>query len=38
MLTKIDKRTTEEEEESLRGVLELMLEVKVKKLGFPPIC
>ena len=34
---KIAKRDIEEEEQALKGALELMLEVKVKKLGFPDI-
>jgi hypothetical protein len=34
---KIARRDVEEEEQALRGVLELMLETKVKKLGFPEI-
>lgn len=33
----IDKQAIEEEEQALRQVLELMLEVKVKKLGFPAL-
>jgi hypothetical protein len=31
------RRDIEEEEQALRGVLELMLETKVKKLGFPEV-
>ena len=34
---KIAKPKIEEEERGLRGVLELMLETKTKKLGFPEI-
>ena len=34
---KIDKREIEQEERRLRKALELMLEVKTKKLGFPEI-
>lgn len=34
---KIAKREIEEEERDLTGVLELMLETKTKKLGFPEI-
>ena len=33
----LDKRNVEDEEEALRKALDLMLEVKVKKLGFPEI-
>ena len=33
----IARRDIEEEEQALRGVLELMLDTKVKKLGFPEI-
>ena len=34
---KIARGDVEEEEQALRGVLDLMLETKVKKLGFPEI-
>jgi len=34
---KIAKREIEEEERDLTGVLELMLETKMKKLGFPEV-
>ena len=34
---KIAKREIEEEERELTGVLELMLETKTKKLGFPEV-
>ena len=34
---KIDKREIQEEEQVLREVLDLMLETKIKKLGFPAI-
>ena len=34
---KLDERETEQEEEGLKRALELMLEVKTKKLGFPEI-
>lgn len=34
---KIDRREIEDEERGLKEVLDLMLEVKVKKLGFPAI-
>ena len=34
---KVAKPEIEEEEQALRGVLELMLETKIKKLGFPDI-
>lgn len=33
----IDKRKVEDEEKALRKALDLMLDVKVKKLGFPEI-
>ena len=34
---KIDQREVNDEEQALRKVLDLMLETKVKKLGFPDI-
>ena len=34
---KVDKRSLEDEELAIRGALDLMLDVKVKKLGFPDI-
>ena len=34
---KIDKGNLEDEEQALRRALDLMLEMKVKKLGFPEI-
>jgi len=34
---KIDKREVNDEEQALRTVLDLMLETKVKKLGFPKV-
>ena len=34
---KIDKRKIEDEEHALKKVLDLMLETKVKKLGFPDL-
>ena len=34
---KLDKRDIQEEEQRLRQALDLMLEMKVKKLGFPEI-
>lgn len=34
---KIDHREIEDEEQGLKEVLDLMLETKVKKLGFPAI-
>ena len=34
---KIDKPEINDEEQALRKVLDLMLETKVKKLGFPDI-
>jgi hypothetical protein len=34
---KIAKPEIEKEEQALKGVLEMMLETKVKKLGFPAI-
>ena len=34
---KIDKRELNDEELALREVLDLMLEVKIRKLGFPAI-
>ena len=34
---RIDKREIEEEEQGLKRVLDLMLEIKMDKLGFPAI-
>ncbi len=33
----VDKRNVEDEEEALRKALDVMLEIKVEKLGFPKI-
>jgi len=34
---KIDKREIQHEEQKLKNVLDMMLDVKAKKLGFPDI-